>query len=101
MFRAKLEAVVRAAGWRMTRAEPAHLAVVELDGAAALERVRGLVGAGIPVIAFGPHVEAASLREARQAGAEAVPNSRVEAVLRERLGYLSPGPSGDHPGDVP
>lgn len=85
MFRAKLDAVARAAGWRVTRALPATLAVVELEGPAAVERVRDLVAAGIPVIAFAPHVEASMLKTAREAGAEAVPNSRVEAVLRERL----------------
>jgi len=84
-FRAKLDAVARAAGWRVTREVPAQLAVVELDGPRALERVRELVGSGMPVIAFAPHVDAAALRAAREAGAEAVPNSQVEAVVRGHL----------------
>jgi hypothetical protein len=86
VFRAKLEGVVRSAGGRVTRAPPAALAVVELSGPAAVERVRELVAAGVPVLAFGPHVEADLLRAAREAGAEAVPNSRVEVALRRRLG---------------
>ncbi|HEX9581914.1 MAG TPA: hypothetical protein VF970_12490 [Gemmatimonadales bacterium] len=90
MFRAKLDAIARAAGWRVTRARPAQLAVVELDGPEAVERVRDLVTSGVPVIAFAPHVEAAALRAAREAGAEAVPNSRVEAVVRERLAGREP-----------
>jgi hypothetical protein len=85
MFRAKLDAVARAEGYRVGRTLPAALAVVELHGPEAIERVRGFVAAGVPVIAFGPHVEAALLRAAREAGAEAVPNSQVEAVLRRRL----------------
>ncbi|OGU02618.1 MAG: hypothetical protein A2W29_10595 [Gemmatimonadetes bacterium RBG_16_66_8] len=85
MFRAKLEAVARAAGWRVTRQAPAQLAVVELDAPAAVARVRELVHHGLPVIAFGSHVNAAALRAAREAGAEAVPNSRLEAVVRARL----------------
>jgi hypothetical protein len=45
-------------------------------------RVRGLVGRGVPVVAFGSHVKAEDLRAARGWGATAVPNSEVERVLR-------------------
>ncbi|HWP37326.1 MAG TPA: hypothetical protein VNL18_07195 [Gemmatimonadales bacterium] len=85
LFRAKLEGVVRSAGGRIARAMPAAIGVVELSGPAAVERVRALVAAGVPVLAFGPHVQADLLRAARDAGAEAVPNSQVEAALRRRL----------------
>jgi hypothetical protein len=88
-FRARLEAVVRAAGLEPVRQEPARLAVVELTGPEALTRVSALVSGGTPVIAFTSHVQADLLRSAREAGAEAVPNSRVEAALVARL---RPGP---------
>jgi len=39
----------------------------------------------VPVLAFGSHVRAEALRAAREAGATAVPNSQVEARLRELL----------------
>ncbi|MBI3983582.1 MAG: DNA-binding response regulator [Gemmatimonadetes bacterium] len=85
VFRARLESVAHAARWQVSRVPPATLAVVELNGSAAIARVRALVAGGIPVLAFGPHVEADLLRAAREAGAEAVPNSQVEAALRRRL----------------
>lgn len=88
VFRSKVEAVVRAYGLEPRRSEPAVLAVVELDGEAAIERVRGLRARGIEVVAFGPHVRAAWLRAAREAGAAAVANSQLEAALRQRLGAL-------------
>lgn len=84
-FRAKLEAVVRAAGCQPVRDGSAWLAVVELTDDASVERIRALVGAGIEVLAFGSHVRAEPLRAARTAGAEAVPNSQVEEMLRRRL----------------
>jgi hypothetical protein len=85
-FRAKLDAVVRAAGHEPVRRGGAPLAVVELVGDATVERVRELVAAGCAVLAFGSHVHADLLRAAREAGAEAVPNSQVESALRRRLG---------------
>jgi len=84
-FRAKLEAVVRAAGWEPAARGPAPLAVVELAGKATIERIRELVRTGCAVLAFGSHVHADLLRAAREAGAEAVPNSQVEQALRQRL----------------
>jgi hypothetical protein len=87
-FRSKLAAVVRAAGAESTGDEAAcDLAVIELGTADAESRVRALVGKGIPVLTFGAHVEAGELRAARDAGAEAVPNSAVEARLRALLGF--------------
>jgi hypothetical protein len=61
------------------------LAVVELGGPDAAERIRAFVGLGVPVLAFGSHRSADVLREARDAGAEAVPNSEVERRLRALL----------------
>jgi len=86
-FRSKLGAVVQAAGAAQTRDEAAcDLAVLELGIAGVAERIRILVGRGVPVLAFGSHVAADVLREAREAGAVAVPNSQVEARLRGLLG---------------
>jgi hypothetical protein len=85
LFRSKLEGVVKAAGWDITRDEAAcELAVLEID-AGATDRIRGFVARGIPVLAYGSHVRADLLRTARSAGATAVPNSEVEGKLRELL----------------
>ena len=84
-FRAKLEAVVRAAGAAPVRNGTASLAVVELNGEASVERIRELVAQGTRVLAFGSHVHADRLRAARDAGAHAVPNSQVEESLRQWL----------------
>ena len=84
-FRAKLEAVARAAGVEPVTRGAAALAVVELSGDASLQRIREMVATGAGVLAFGSHVHADLLRAAREAGAEAVPNSQVEEALRRRL----------------
>lgn len=85
VFRSKLTGVVAAAGGEVTRdAEPCDLAVLELGGPAG-DRIGELVRRGVPVLAFGSHVRADALRAAREAGATAVPNSQVEARLRELL----------------
>jgi hypothetical protein len=85
LFRSKLAGVVAAAGGEVTREEAqCDLAVLELAGAAA-GRVGELVRRRIPVLAFGSHVRPDVLRAAREAGATAVPNSQVEARLRELL----------------
>ena len=85
VFRAKLGAVVRAAGGHLAGAEAAELAVVEVGGQGWGEMVTELVARGVAVLAFGPHVDAALLRAARERGAVAVPNSKVEETLREML----------------
>ena len=85
VFRAKLGAVVRTAGGDLAGAEAAELAVVEVGGRGWEERVTELVARGVPVLAFGPHVDAVVLRAARERGAIAVPNSKVEETLREML----------------
>ena len=81
-FRGKLQEIVRTAGAEPTRDEPFDLAVIELGRSTAAARVRELVQRGIPVLAFGSHVDAAALRAARDLGARAVPNSEIEDALR-------------------
>ncbi|HXF95178.1 MAG TPA: hypothetical protein VNI61_03655 [Gemmatimonadales bacterium] len=85
-FRSKLAAVVRQAGAEVVSAEaPGDLAVIELGGADTEARLRSLRERGIPVLAFGSHARPQELRAARSAGAVAVPNSLVEARLRDLL----------------
>lgn len=85
-FKSKLGAVVAAAGAEVVTDETTcDLAVIELGGASAEERIRALVDRGVAVLAFGSHVHAEVLRGARQAGAEAVPNSEVVEVLGTML----------------
>lgn len=81
VFRAKLRAVVEAAGGELAGAEAAELAVVEVGSPQWEGRVVELVGRGVPVLAFGPHVRADLLRLARERGAVAVPNSQVQEAL--------------------
>ena len=86
LFRSKLKAVVAAADAELSRDEAASdLVVIELGDARAIERIGQLVERGIPVLAYGAHVRPELLRAARDAGAVAVPNSQVEARLRDLL----------------
>ena len=90
LFRGKLGAVCTAAGAEVVRDDAAcELAVIELDARGAADRLPALIGRGVPVLAFGSHVDAEQLRAARAAGAQAVPNSQVETRLRELLQGLS------------
>jgi len=84
-FRGKLQEVVRNGGGEPVREEPFELAVIELGRADGSARISDLVARGIPVLAFGSHVDAAGLRVARDLGARAVPNSEVESALRALL----------------
>ena len=84
-FRGKIEAVLGAAGGELAREEPLDLAVLELGKPGVDERIRDLVRRGVPVVAFGSHVDVEALRSARNAGARAVPNSEVETTLRALL----------------
>jgi hypothetical protein len=85
MFRGKLRGVVNAAGAEVTDdVAIADLLVIELESDRWEDRVREGVTRGIPVLAFGSHVDVERLRAARALGAEAVPNSQIEA----RLGAL-------------
>ena len=86
LFRSKLAGAVGAAGGEVTRdAAACDLAVVTIEGDGAIERIRALVQRGVSVLAHGSHVRADLLRAARDAGAAAVPNSQVEARLRDLL----------------
>lgn len=84
-FRAKLQAVVDAAGAEVTTDEPCDVAVIELGRSGVEERIGALVERGIAVLAFGSHVNVAELRAARALGARAVPNSEIESALRALL----------------
>ena len=84
-FRGKLQAILGAGGAEIVRDDPIDLAVVELGRSGVDERIRELVRRGVPVLAFGSHVDAEALRAARNAGARAVPNSEVETTLRALL----------------
>jgi len=84
-FRSKLNGVVQAAGADVTRDPPCDIAVVELGGADAAQRIQDLVQLGVSVLAFGSHVNADDLRAARALGARAVPNSEIETALRALL----------------
>ena len=81
-FRGKLRAILTASGAELARAEPYDLAVIELGQSGATQRITDLVARGIPVLAFGSHLDAAALRAARAQGARAVPNSELETALR-------------------
>ncbi len=86
LFRSKLRSIVVAAGGEVAVDDAAcDLAVVEIDAPQWEARVRGLVARGVPVLAFGSHVHADLLRLAREAGAQAVPNSQVADALTHLL----------------
>ncbi|MDH3289540.1 MAG: hypothetical protein OEO20_03055 [Gemmatimonadota bacterium] len=93
-FRARIEALVEQLGRHVVRDTPASFAVVELGSPQQIERIHRLTEAGTRVLAFGSHVDADSLRTAREAGAVAVPNSRLEAALRT---FLTVTPAADGP----
>ncbi len=86
MFKGKLRGIVAAAGAETTRdASAADLIVVELESENWEEQIRAAVARGVPVMAFGSHVDTGRLRAARALGAEAVPNSQIEARLGAQL----------------
>jgi hypothetical protein len=84
-FRGKLQAILTTFGATAVREEPYVFAVIELGSSGASQRISDLVARGVPVLAFGSHVDAAALRAARDLGARAVPNSEVETALRALL----------------
>jgi hypothetical protein len=89
VFRSKLGAVVAAAeGVVVKDAAECDLAVVDLEIPGAVDRIRGFVTSGTPVLAYGSHVLVDLLRTAREAGATAVPNSEIEHRLRVLLQSL-------------
>lgn len=86
LFNGKLRGIVSAAGADVTPdADAADLIVVELESKKWEDRIRAGVKRGVPVIAFGSHVDVDRLRAARALGAEAVPNSQIEARLGAQL----------------
>jgi hypothetical protein len=95
LWRPRLAGAVAAAGGELVR-DPAgcDLAVLAVEIPGAVDRIRGLLASGTPVLAYGPHVRVDLLRAAREAGATAVPNSEVErrlvALLADRP---EPGPT--------
>lgn len=92
LFRSKLGAVVTAAGAEVSRDEEAcDLAVLEVADPGTSERIVELVGRGIPVLAYGAHVQPELLRSARDAGALALPNSQVLEQLSAILGATTSG----------
>jgi hypothetical protein len=84
-FRGKIQAILGAAGAEIVRDDPIDVAVLELGKPGVSERIQDLVRRGVPVLAFGSHVDAAALRAARELGAHAVPNSQIESELRALL----------------
>jgi len=86
IFRSKVRAIITAAGDHVVM-DPAvcDLAVIELDPASSVDALRALLERGTPVLAFASHVLTDLLRQARELGAEAVPNSAVEMRLRALL----------------
>ena len=102
MFQSRIEAAVRVAGLTpiiagsaadvtaAIRARPT-LAVVDLHAAAinAERAIRDAKAAGIRVLAFGRHTEPATLRLARDAGADkVVPRSQLVEELHELIASL-------------
>ena len=68
----------------------AAAAVVDLEtGDVALQAIRMAKEAGLPVLAFGPHVDLALHEAARAAGADqVVPKSRLVRTFPELIGQL-------------
>lgn len=95
MFVVRVGDAVRRAGRRpmfvgsleRMRAQTEHqpvLAIVDLACATAepIAAIRGLKGLGIPVVAFGSHVDVDSLKQAKEAGADRVmPRSKFVQEL--------------------
>ena len=86
IFRSKVRSIVTSAGDHVTT-DPGScdLAVIELDAATGVDPLRLFVERGTAVLAFASHIQADLLRQARELGAEAVPNSAVEQRLRALL----------------
>ena len=62
------------------------MALVDLEHGAASEAIAALAGAGVTVVAYGPHVDDVALAAARaQGAAEALPRSRFFARLPKLL----------------
>jgi hypothetical protein len=101
MFAAQIEHTAKASGYvprDLRRHEPlgaqikdAVLLVLQLTRAreAWLPMIAAAKAAGVPVLAFGAHVDAETLRAARAAGADrAVPNSQLATELPALIASL-------------
>jgi DNA-binding NarL/FixJ family response regulator len=102
MFQSRIEAAVRAAGLTPIVAATAAgvdlaiaarptLAVIDLHGAGidTDRAIREAKAAGMRVLAFGRHTEPATLRAARDAGADrVVPRSQLVEELHELIASL-------------
>ena len=102
IFQSRIEAAARAAGLAIAvAASEAQCAealargaaglVVDLQavGLAPLALIEAATAAGVPVMAFGRHTDAAALRAAREAGAQAVvPRSQLAEELPQLLAAL-------------
>ncbi|MCC7020529.1 MAG: hypothetical protein IT332_12275 [Ardenticatenales bacterium] len=73
-------------------------AVVDLSAPGAIDRIGAAVAAGVPVLAYGPHVEADLLTAARRAGARrVVPRGRMMQHAGALLAELLAGSAADEP----
>lgn len=101
MFAAQIEHAAKAGGYAPRDLRPrepldaqikdAALLVLQLAGAreAWLPTIAAAKAAGVPVLAFGAHVDAETLRAARAAGADrAVPNSQLATELPALIASL-------------
>jgi hypothetical protein len=77
-------------GDAMTTLQSANLLVVQLNGPREtwLRLIEAARAVNVPVLAFGRHTDAETLRAARQAGAKAVPNSELVSELPTLVGQL-------------
>lgn len=93
-------ASVNADGWAAALAadpRPAG-AVVDLTAPGAIARIDAAVTAGVPVLAYGPHVDADVLAAATRAGARRiVPRGRMMQHAGALMAELLAGSSGDVP----
>ena len=80
-FRGKLQEIVRGAQAEAVRDGPFDLAVVELSKPNVEARIRELVQRGVPVLAFGSHVDAAAVLTILFAAVMTVHPHPVKSVL--------------------
>src|SRR5262249_10636244 len=103
LFGSRVRETLRGLGWRASfvgsreeleraLAEGADLFVADLQAARIdpNEAIRCAKGCGVPVLAYGPHIDAELLDSARKAGAdEVVPRSAFSSRLSARIGSLT------------
>lgn len=88
--RSRIESAIRAAGLSVASLDASSptRALVDLSSPGAIDRIEELTDGGVDVIAFGPHVDTATLEAAAAAGAtESLPRSiffrRLDEIVRE------------------